>query len=210
MFSNHTRNSSNSCKIMEQIRLSQTKKAFSFWQEASNGQKLPKIISKEISLQSIILIILLLSLYLFNCYISKLLGREGASLDLAPAVVETLLYRYSIDLLYCRESKFVHRQQLCQEITRIVRTKKSEFNTSRCSTTIPRANQRGRGVPNHWRPAWLVYYFKWDLYDTTHCSNKTCNCLSILLLPGMVAAIASYLVLFERKPMSQQDSILLG
>jgi hypothetical protein len=35
------------------IRLSQTKTAFSFWREASNGQKSPKIISNEILLKPI-------------------------------------------------------------------------------------------------------------------------------------------------------------
>ena len=35
------------------------------------------------------------------------------------------------------------------------------------------------------------------LFDLTHCGNQTCNYLSILLLPGVVATIVSYLVFLK-------------
>lgn len=57
----------------------------------------------------------------------------------------------------------------------------------------------------------LLDYFEGRLYKASLCGNIVCcNCLSILLLPTAVAAIASYLVSFKRKTKYDQDSILLS
>ncbi len=141
---------------------------------------------------------------------SKLLGREGASLDFAPAITDTLLFWHSIDLLYCREPKSMHRQQLCQEKIRMQCQEQIRIqHIMMFNNNLSRRWKRKRGAKLLMSDLDFVYYFEGHLYDTTHCGNQTCICLSILLLPGVVIAIASYLVFFMRKPKCQQDSILL-
>ncbi len=64
--------------------------------------------------------------------------------------------------------------------------------------------------------SFLLFYSKGfkegRLYDTTSscvCTDD-CSCLTILVLPGVVTAIASYLLWFERKQSYEQVSILLA
>jgi hypothetical protein len=54
----------------------------------------------------------------------------------------------------------------------------------------------------------LFEYFKLRLGGDTVCPNEGCLCLSMMRNPGACAAVAKYLVRFERLSKYAQDSII--